>query len=60
MLAICLDPQHGPVAEALRRLPELDLTQFVEPFPGLNIEDEIPGLTPRGGTARCASYSTRP
>ena len=44
VLAICLDPQRGSVEEALRRLPEMGPFQPTEPFPGLEIEDNIPGL----------------
>jgi hypothetical protein len=45
-LAICLDPQQGPVAEAVRRLPGVGLFQSPEPFPGLQIVDDIPDLPP--------------
>jgi hypothetical protein len=45
-LKICLDPSRGPVAEALQRQPEFDSFPPTPPFPGLEIQDEFPGLPP--------------
>jgi hypothetical protein len=45
-LAICLDPQRGPIEETVRRWPDFDPYRWRAPFPGLEIQDEIPGLPP--------------
>lgn len=45
-LAVDYDPQGGNAQRALQALPEIDLSHLVDPFPGLEIEDEIPGLPP--------------
>jgi hypothetical protein len=44
-LAVCLDPRQGPVEEALRRLAEVARWEPAGPFPGLEIQDDIPGLS---------------
>jgi hypothetical protein len=49
----------GPVEEALRRLPQMDLFQSAEPFPGLKIDDQFPDL-PVAPAAPQGSRAVRP